>query len=136
MRYYWLVLGILTVWRVTHLLNAEDGPWDLLVRFRRRVGTGFWGKLLDCFLCLSVWVSAPLAVLLGGRWKERLLLWPALSAGAILLERLTGKEQAAPPALYFEEPENPHVLRQEPTTVPRESDRGATGRGNGEPSES
>ena len=59
MKFYWLVVGMLAVWRVTHLLQAEDGPWDVVVRLRQAVGNGFWGKLLDCFHCLSVWIAAP-----------------------------------------------------------------------------
>jgi hypothetical protein len=90
---YRLVLGVLVVWRVTHLLFAEDGPWDAVIRLRRRAGAGVWGTLLDCFYCLSLWIAAPLALLLGAGWVERLLLWPALSAGAILLERLTSVER-------------------------------------------
>ena len=101
MKFYWLALGILCVWRVTHLLQAEDGPWDLVIRLRRRIGAGFWGSLLDCFYCLSLWVSAPLAFVIGEGWKERLLLWPALSAAAILLERVTNRGQA--PAPYVED---------------------------------
>jgi hypothetical protein len=73
-RLYRLVLGLLTVWRITHLLQAEDGPWDLSVRLRSSVGIGFWGKLLDCFYCLSLWVAAPLAFLLGESFWERALL--------------------------------------------------------------
>jgi len=116
MGFYWLVLGMLGVWRVTHLLNAEDGPWDLVVRLRRRAGNGFWGELLDCFYCLSLWVAAPLAIAMGTGVKERLLLWPGLSAGAILLERLTSRSDAAPPAaVYFEEQEKQDVLRQQET---------------------
>jgi hypothetical protein len=107
MRFYWLALGILAVWRITHLLNAEDGPWDLLVRFRRLAGNGFWGALLDCFYCLSLWIAAPFACWLGSGWKERILLWPALSAGAILAERLTSRRgDEPPPAAYYEEPED------------------------------
>jgi len=106
MRFYWLTLGILGVWRVSHLLNAEDGPADLLVRLRRLARSGFWGSLLDCFYCLSVWMAVPFAYLLGEGWRERLLLWPAMSAGAILLERITLKGSAAPPAYYLEDQEN------------------------------
>jgi hypothetical protein len=103
MRFYWFFLATLTVWRITHLLNKEDGPWNLFFCLRKRVGDGFWGQLLDCFLCLSVWIAAPLAWLIGESCKERLLLWPALSAAAILLERLTQREQGEPPAVYFKE---------------------------------
>lgn len=48
MRFYWLLLGSLCVWRITHLLVAEDGPWGAVVRLRALAGSGFWGKLLDC----------------------------------------------------------------------------------------
>jgi hypothetical protein len=97
---YWFVLGALGVWRVTHLFNAEDGPGEVLVRLRRLAGSGFWGKLLDCFYCLSLWIAVPFALVLASGWRERLLLWPALSGAAILLERAQG-----PPAPhYLEEP--------------------------------
>lgn len=101
-----LLPGVLAVWRVTHLLSAEDGPWDLLVRLRRRAGDGFWGDLLDCFYCLSLWVSLPFALLLAEGWRGRLLSWLAFSAGAILLERATGRAPAAPPAFYLEDKED------------------------------
>ena len=103
MRAYWVALGILAVWRATHLLNAEDGPADLLVRFRRLAGAGFWGKLLDCFYCLSLWVAAPFAVWLAQGWRHGLLLWLALSGAAILLERMTGGLRPPPVAPYVED---------------------------------
>lgn len=93
MDFYRLIIGILVAWRITHLLFAEDGPWDVIIRLRRQAGAGFWGTLLDCFYCLSLWVAAPLALLLGSGWTGRLLLWPALSAGAILIERLTSRDE-------------------------------------------
>jgi hypothetical protein len=107
MRYYWFMLGVLGTWRVTHLLQGEDGPGDLLVRFRRWVGSGFGGKLLDCFDCLSLWISAPFAVWLGEAWPERFLLWLGLSGAAILLELLTHRNETLP-APYNEESEEPH----------------------------
>ena len=64
-QFYWLALGILCVWRITHLLSVEDGPWDVVVRLRQAVGSGFWGKLLDCFYCTSLWVATPFAIGLG-----------------------------------------------------------------------
>jgi hypothetical protein len=104
--FYWLIVGILVVWRLAHLFHAEDGPWGVLARLRRAAGEGFWAGLLDCFYCLSVWMALPFAGLLGDGWTERLLLWPALSAGAIMLERLTAKEAAILPAAYAEDEED------------------------------
>lgn len=93
----WLLVALLGVWRITHLLVAEDGPWDASARFREAVGNGVWGKLLDCFSCLSLWVSVPFAFALGATWPERVLLWPALSGGAILIERLVARYTEPPP---------------------------------------
>jgi len=115
MHFYWFVVGTLGVWRIVHLLNAEDGPWDLLVRLRRLAGDGFWGGLLDCFYCVSLWVAAPFAYFLAERWREKLLLWPALSGAAILLERLTAREP--PPAAFTEDEEEEDVLRQKQGTI-------------------
>jgi hypothetical protein len=112
MKFYSLILGILGVWRVTHLLQAEDGPWDVIVRLRRLVDSGFWGSLLDCFYCLSLWIAAPFAAWIGSEIEEKLLLWPALSGAAILLERIAARLQplAAP---YWKEEEVDVLLRKE-----------------------
>jgi hypothetical protein len=55
----------LAVWRVTHLLAHEDGPWDVVTRLRRWAGGGFWGQLMDCFYCMSLWIAAPAAFFSG-----------------------------------------------------------------------
>jgi hypothetical protein len=115
MKFYQLVLGILVVWRLTHLLSRENGPWDLLAHLRRLAGTGMLGELLACFYCLSLWIAAPLAVILEEGWRARVLLWPALSAGAILLERLAPAGVATPELIFSEDQEDPHVLRNETT---------------------
>ena len=113
MRFYWLILGTLSVWRVTHLLAAEDGPWHVMVRLRRQAGKGFFAELLDCFYCLSIWTAAPVAVLIGEAWRERILLWLALSGGAIVLERSTRRCEVVP-AQYIEDVEDDDgMLRKE-----------------------
>jgi hypothetical protein len=117
LRFYWLTLGTLAVFRLTHLLVAEDGPARILDRFRRRAGGWGLGGLVECFYCSSLWVAAPFAWWIGeGAW-ERGLLWLALSAGAIVVERVTGAaREAAPvaPAVYREDPEegNDGLLRR------------------------
>ena len=124
MQFFWLIVGILGVWRVTHLLHAEDGPWDVVVRLRRRAGSGFWGGLLDCFYCLSLWVAAPFAWSLGDDARMMILLWPALSGAAILLERSTSQQVAAP-ALYWKEDDTNAVLREEPISRGRDDTLGS-----------
>ena len=117
---YRFLLGILFVWRITHLLNAEDGPGEVFVLLRRRVGDGFFGQLLDCFYCLSMWVAAPLAIFLGNKPSDRILLWPALSAGAILLERITNRQVSESQVYYIEDKEDDHGMlrRQERVDQP------------------
>jgi len=101
----WLsfLLGSCSVWRVTHLLHAEDGPFDLFFRFRKWLGNGFFGQLTDCFYCLSLWVSAPFAGLLGGSFLEIFMLFWAMSGAAILLHRVSNLAKTGFPANHFTE---------------------------------
>jgi hypothetical protein len=87
-------LSALAVWRLTHLLASEDGPWDVIVRVRARLGQSILGRLMDCFYCLSLWISLPLAVILSDGWSGLLVYWLALSGAACLLEQSTSKQTA------------------------------------------
>ena len=86
-----LVLAVLATWRVTHLLASEDGPGDIIFRFRRLLGQSPVGKLMDCFNCLSLWVAAPMTLFVSRQPTEWFVGWLAISGGACLLERL-GRE--------------------------------------------
>jgi hypothetical protein len=97
------IVGTLAVWRLTYLLAAEDGPFYLLARLRRRLGSGSWGGLMDCFYCLSIWIAIPFAIWLGGLWIERLIICLALSGAAILVNRVIDRFVPEPP-IFFEEP--------------------------------
>jgi hypothetical protein len=88
-----LTLAVLATWRVTHLLASEDGPADLIVRFRAVLGESWVGKLLDCFYCLSLWIGAPAALFVTRDPVEWLFSWLATSGGACLLERAFGEEE-------------------------------------------
>ncbi len=90
-----VLIGSLCVWRITHLLNAEDGPAAIFVRLRRVLGDGYWGELFDCFNCLSLLVAVPFAILIGGNWQQTILVWLASSGGACLLERVSQRETTA-----------------------------------------
>src|SRR5215472_14776364 len=86
----WLrfTMAALATWRVTHLIVYEDGPWDVIARLRRRAGSGFFGKLMDCFYCSSLWVSALAALALQPSPKDWVMLWLAISGAACLANRI------------------------------------------------
>lgn len=57
-----LVLGSLSVWRLTHMLQEESGPFAIFEKLRARIDRMSWknGGVRDgfnCFYCLSVWVA-------------------------------------------------------------------------------
>lgn len=92
-----LVLAVLAAWRVSHLLAHEDGPADLLIRWRRWLGDSIVGRLMDCFYCLSLWVAVPLTFFVTEGVVNRLVAWLAISGGACLLEKWTGEPGAPHP---------------------------------------
>jgi hypothetical protein len=104
-------LAVFTTWRVTHLLASEDGPADIIVRLRSRMGDGPIGRAMDCFHCLSLWVAAPTALLLSWRPLDWVMSWLALSGAACLLERL-GKKPLVAELVSHELQGDDDVLRQ------------------------
>lgn len=76
------LIAALAVWRFTHLLVHEDGPWNLIARVRRLPG-----RLLQCFYCFSLWVAVPAALWFRPAPLDFVVLWLALSGVACLLER-------------------------------------------------
>ncbi len=91
------VMAALATWRITHLLASEDGPADVFFKMRAGLGHGFWGKLMDCFYCLSLWIAAPFAFLVSGDLTTAAVVWFAVSGLACLLERATA------PAIQIEQ---------------------------------
>ena len=98
-----MLISVLVLWRVTHLLSDEAGPFGIFTALRRLSSDGFIGQLLDCFYCLSLWLAAPLAIIAGDTWPQRLLLWPAFSGAACLLEKATRRTTF--PGIYEESKE-------------------------------
>lgn len=67
--FFYLLILSLAVWRLTSLLVREDGPWNVLARFRTAIGvhydeyskpygTNMLASALTCTWCASVWISA------------------------------------------------------------------------------
>lgn len=87
---FWIrfVLAALATWRLSHLLASEDGPWEIFARLRRWPGDSVFGRMMDCFGCVSIWVAAPISFFVLRRLPDLFFCWLALSAAAFLLERL------------------------------------------------
>ncbi len=110
----WLafVLAALGTWRVTHLIAEEDGPADLVLKLRMKLGSGPLGRWMDCFQCLSLWVALPFACAVASSMAQGLLAWLALSGAACLLERVgNGRRELPAPALDFPEDNDHGMLR-------------------------
>lgn len=82
------VLAVLAVYRVAHLLVAEDGPLDIFVHLRTLIYKSkidWLQRGFSCVLCVSFWLAlfAPLAV--GTDTIQSFLLWWWGVAGAVLV---------------------------------------------------
>lgn len=84
---------VVVVWRLTHLISQEDGPFDIIIRVRKLFGNSVIGKLMDCFYCLSVWIGCGVAFYAGweGGAEEIIILTFYYSGASLLLEKLTNK---------------------------------------------
>jgi hypothetical protein len=88
------LIAVIVVWRLTHLISAEDGPFDLIFRLRKLAGNSFFGKLMDCFYCLSIWIGLGCALFAAENLMELIMLTLYYSGVSLLLERLTNKNFA------------------------------------------
>ena len=97
------VLAALAVWRVTHLLAQEDGPFDAIVFLRRTLAQSWAGHMIDCFYCLSLWTAAPVALLVCRIGPDTVLVWLALSGAACLLDRIGAPMASIPSGEHSDE---------------------------------
>ena len=103
----YVVIGLAT-WRLSALLSYENGPRDIIRRFRERIGIehiipyqkedeitinaegGLFADLICCVWCLSVWFAIIIIVCYSLWPGEALLVCSpfAISAVAIIIERI------------------------------------------------
>lgn len=100
--YFHFVIAVLAVWRLTHLLSKEDGPFDLMYKIRKQIGQGFFANLLDCFYCLSIWVAIPFGIWIGHTVIEKIICCLALSGAVCLIQKCIDAHKNEPPQ-YFED---------------------------------
>lgn len=101
-----LLVLTLAVWRLSSLLAIEDGPYQMFTKLRHKAGVRYdqysnpygeteLAKGILCIWCVSVWVGFGFALLyvLAEALALLIALPLALSAGAIMWERLSGGKQ-------------------------------------------
>lgn len=109
------ILAVLATWRITHLLASEDGPADLIVRFRAWLGHGLVGRLMDCFECLSLWIAAAPALYVSQKPLDWLFAWLAVSGATCLLEQAVQKPVLIQPMPQTTQGDTDYgMLRSEP----------------------
>jgi len=80
-----LVLSVLAVYRISHMLTREDGPFDIFIGFRHRIGQHNWiGRGMNCVLCVSFWLSALTGFVPG--W---LLLWFGIAGAVTFIHKVS-----------------------------------------------
>lgn len=88
----WLMLCWLAAWRVTVMVRYEAGPFDVFSWLRLGLARIGAHRLVTCFHCTAVWVSAAV-VLIVFEWHARSVLLIAAVAGATsITERALGEE--------------------------------------------
>jgi hypothetical protein len=98
----WFVICWLAVWRLTMLLSFEAGPFDLLSRIRAGLVRIGLQRLIRCFHCLSVWISAIVVLAVYRLEPRSLLILLGVAGAASITERFFGMPAA-------EEEEVPHA---------------------------
>lgn len=86
--WFWLVISILTVWRLTYMLCYEAGLFDILSKIRKIFYQINLGKLIDCFHCTAVWVSFICTLLVYKPTFKSLFLFLAIAGGASIIEKI------------------------------------------------
>ena len=97
-----LILG-LVCFRLTQLLVYDEGPFDVFLRIRRRVGVydlgqdgrsqTELGKALSCAFCTGLWVAAPLAAIAHPEGAiEFFITWFAIASVQAVLEYIEGDD--------------------------------------------
>ncbi len=80
-------IGMLVVFRLSLLIAKEDGPYDVIFKWKKRQPpNGFWFGLTKCFHCLSIWFGLLVSPFIVERHYGLIPLYAlALSGAAIII---------------------------------------------------
>lgn len=85
------ILAALATFRISRMITDEEGPWAIFLKLRQRYpGVNWFGRGLECIMCVSFWVALPIALYID--WSATTpLTWLALSAVTVLLREWKNK---------------------------------------------
>lgn len=87
------LLALLGIYRLSHMIAMEDGPFDVFAGLRDRAGQRDWvGRGLHCPLCISFWLALSMSGWLALAdlmlWQLFWLVWLGIAGGCLVLHRL------------------------------------------------
>ena len=86
-QWFWLVISILVVWRLTTLICYEAGPFGMMIKLRMALYRAKLGNLVDCFHCCSMWVAMAITLSIYKLHYTTIFLWLAIAGGTSVIER-------------------------------------------------
>jgi hypothetical protein len=94
--WFLFVVRVFAVYRAAQLLVYDDGPNDLIFKFRATMGVydldqngepkTSVGKLFSCVYCLGLWLAIPV---IANVINKFIILWLAIAGGQSFLEALS-----------------------------------------------
>lgn len=85
--WFWLILSILSTWRISVLICFEAGPFQCMTALRKVLYRMRLGSLIDCFHCTSFWIAIIISLLVYTITVNSILLAIAIAGGASILEK-------------------------------------------------
>jgi hypothetical protein len=89
----WLVLCWLAAWRLTMMLCYEAGPFDLFSWLRLALARIGLQRLVSCFHCMGVWVSAVVVSIMFEWHAPSIVLILAVAGAVSITERALSEEE-------------------------------------------
>lgn len=97
-----LLIGILSCYRVARLITVDDGPFDILLEVRAKLGAYDYGedgrpetnvgRLVSCPYCVGIWLALLLAIVLFPLSIMTPVYWLAIAGGQSFLESVTPED--------------------------------------------
>lgn len=96
-----LVIAALVCFRLSELITVDDGPNDMLLKMRARLGAYYigadgkpvtsLGRGIICAYCVGIWIAALLALMLFPIGFMTPVYWLAIAGGQALLQSIGGR---------------------------------------------